>query len=172
MASNPFVSIALFSQFSGVNDPAQDELFTLYLNSAQDVVERYLGFPLERRHYSHAVFGIGSNLIALKAIAVENLVLGDADVRVLSISGNIVVLDKDVAVGKEIPATYDAGFTTDTIPEAIRLTMMRIAGLMWSEEGGNVAITGKSFGSDGGRTFIATRDYSRFLQEIEPYRVI
>lgn len=167
---NKFISLALFSSYLKVDDPNSSELFNLYLNSAQGIVEKYIGYSLEEKIYTRGKIG-GATYIEAEAVNVSELKINGEEIEILKQSVNIILI-QNISHDQIHTIEYKAGFKPDNIPDIIRLTMMRIAALMVSEEGGDIAITGKNFGADGGRTFIATRDYSKILKEIEGYRIL
>lgn len=168
--NNKFVSLSLFSSYLKIDDPDSAELFNLYLNSAQEIIEKYLGYSLEEKTYTRGKIG-GATYIEAEAVNVSQLKINGEEAEILKQSANIILIF-NIAPDQIKTIEYKAGFNPDNIPDIIKLTMMRIAALMVSEEGGDIAITGKNFGTDGGRTFIATRDYSKILKEIEGYRIL
>lgn len=167
---NKFVATALFTKYMKISDAEDDELFALYLNSAQEIIESYVGYQLAEKEYRHSV--TAAQRLSLQGINIRDLRIAGESAEITGQWVNVVKTAQDFEEGAVLPVTYTAGFTADTIPSVFKLTIMRIAALMTSEEGGDIAVTGKSFGSDGGRTFIATRDYSRLLSELDAYRVL
>ena len=170
---NKFIPVTLFAKYLKVSDADADELFVLYLNAAQEVVENYIGYKLERATYQEAVrMHADGSMLALKAANITDLSIDTSPAEIAAQRVNIVIVKRELKKGEVLQVTYKAGFEADTIPAVIRLTIMRIAALMASEEGGDIAVTGKTFGNEGGRTFIATRDYSRLLREVDAYRIL
>ena len=166
---NKFVDLKLFSQYLKMNDAEQDALLLLYLNSAQQIIENYIGYSLEAKTYNYGIKRSG--YFVLQSANIFDLKINGDAVTVLKQNVNIVFIKENIT-GEISSIEYTAGFNKDNVPEIIRLTMMRIASLMVSEEGGDIAITGKNFGADGGRTFISTRDYSKILKELDAYRIL
>ena len=58
------------------------------------------------------------------------------------------------------------------LPEIIRLTAMRIAALLQSEEGSNIGVNSKSFGDGGTRVFVSFVNFDKYLLPISKYRLI
>lgn len=59
---------------------------------------------------------------------------------------------------------------SEGLPASIKLSILRIATLMLQETGGNIGLTGKSFG-DNSRTFINYSNYRKYLQPLDPIRL-
>lgn len=171
-AENPYVGLELFSKYMAISLSDRDELFALYLNAAQEVIERHIGYTLAKCEYRHRVSGMGSQRIILKAFPVFDIVFEDTCCAAIDVKKNIITLASCLEKNKTVGVRYTAGYTSETLPELFRLTIMRIAALMVSEESGDIAITGKNFGDEGGRTFISTRDYTRLLNVLDSYRII
>jgi hypothetical protein len=78
-------------------------------------------------------------------------------------------------LGFALATVYDKEPATGTpsipLPGIIKLTILRIAALIQSEESGNIGITSKSM-QDGSRTFIKTTDYTPYLLQIAKYRQV
>jgi methylmalonyl-CoA mutase cobalamin-binding subunit len=70
-----------------------------------------------------------------------------------------------------ILVSYTAGYADEDIPGVIKLTILRIAGLMLVETGGNIGATSKSFDMGGSRTFVNTKDYAPYLKVLDTIRI-
>lgn len=68
-------------------------------------------------------------------------------------------------LGYEVGERYKEG----EIPSVIKLSIMRIATLMLEETGGNIGLTGRSFG-DSSRTFINYSNYKKYLEPLDSIR--
>ncbi len=62
-------------------------------------------------------------------------------------------------------------WTDGSVPEVVKLTILRIATLMLMEGGENIGVTGKSF-SDNSRTFISYTNYLKYLNPLQTYRKV
>ena len=60
----------------------------------------------------------------------------------------------------------------DDIPNIILSTVLRISTILQSESDSNVAITSKSFGSDGSRQYMNFTNFDKYLLQISSYRLI
>jgi len=111
------VSIDQFNAYSGNYEDKESavEVKKLFLESAEEIVEGYLGYDPEA-HPQSELWG------------------------------------------------------TDVLPASIKLSILRIATLMLQETGGNIGLTGKSFG-DNSRTFINYSNYRKYLQPLDPIRL-
>lgn len=58
-----------------------------------------------------------------------------------------------------------------SVPDLVRLTVMRIATLMLMEAGENIGVTGKSF-ADNSRSFISYTNYSKYLNPLQTLREV
>lgn len=58
-----------------------------------------------------------------------------------------------------------------TIPEIVKLTILRIATLMLMEGGENIGVSGKSF-SDNSRSFISYTNYHKYLSPLQTLRKV
>jgi hypothetical protein len=104
-------TVAQLDAYSGNYEDSEDavSIKTMFLKSAQEICDGYLGFDAEER------------------------------------------------------------FASGSMPEAVKLSILRVATLMLSESGGNIGLTGKSFDGDS-RTFINYSNYRKYLQPLDPIR--
>jgi hypothetical protein len=59
----------------------------------------------------------------------------------------------------------------ESVPQLVRLTVLRIATLMLMEAGENIGVTGKSF-SDNSRSFISYTNYAKYLNPLQTFREV
>ena len=59
----------------------------------------------------------------------------------------------------------------ESVPNLVRLTVLRIATLMLMEAGENIGVTGKSF-ADNSRSFISYTNYSKYLNPLQTFREV
>lgn len=170
---NKFIPVNLFAKYIKFSDADNDDLLALYLNAAQEVIESYIGYKLELQEYQDSIIPASAgHTLSLRAAHILELVINDKPAEIIRQNVNIIETKTYTNKGAVLNVTYKAGFTANTIPSIIKLTMLRIASLMASEEGGDIAVTSKSFGNDGSRTFISTRNYAPFLKEVDAYRIL
>ena len=58
-----------------------------------------------------------------------------------------------------------------SVPDLVRLTVLRIGTLMLMEAGENIGVTGKSF-ADNSRSFISYTNYSKYLNPLQTFREV
>ena len=58
-----------------------------------------------------------------------------------------------------------------SVPDLVRLTVLRIGTLMLMEAGENIGVTGKSF-ADNSRSFISYTNYSKYLSPLQTFREV
>jgi hypothetical protein len=82
---------------------------------------------------------------------------------------------------RNIKVEYDAGYgitidddvaNSEYLPEIIKMTVLRIASILQAESDSNIAVSSKSFGDSGTRTFINYTDYSKYLLPISIYKIL
>ena len=79
-----------------------------------------------------------------------------------------VTLPFRVCDGLEIVIDYDTGW--QTVPELIKMSILRIAALLLTEANGNIGITSKSFG-DNSRNFLNFTNFQKYLDPLSAYRI-
>lgn len=74
-------------------------------------------------------------------------------------------------VGEYLRFNPEEKWTVLTVPNLVKLTILRIATLMLMEGGENIGISGKSF-SDNSRTFISYTNYMKYLSPLQTFREV
>ena len=158
--------------FTGVEFESGNNIAELFIGSAQNIVENYLGYEIESKDYVKHFALHNSNIIkcGIKNItAVKEVTIDGALVEDYYIDDDKVILKKPV-ISDDIIITFTAGFSTD-LPAVIKLTVMRIAALLQTESNNNIGISGKSF-IDGSRTFTNFTNFDRYLIACSKYKLI
>lgn len=70
------------------------------------------------------------------------------------------------------PETAEPGKLTDNAMKLIKKICLEIATLIQMEEKNNIGINSKSFGESGSRSFLNIVDYSRYLNQLNAYRIV
>lgn len=158
-------------EYTGVelNTP---ELAELFIGSAQNIVENYLGYEIESKEYTKHFALHTSNIIkcGVKNITnVAEITVDGAPVENYYIDDDKIILNQPV-ISDNIIVKFTAGFSTD-LPQIIKLTVLRIAALLQVESNNNIGISGKSF-MDGSRTFINYTNFDRYLIACSKYKLI
>ena len=157
--------------YSGV-ELENSELYELFIGSAQNIVESYLGYEIESKEYTKHFSLHTSNVIKVgvkNITAVSALSVDGAPVEDYYINDDKIILKQPV-ISDNIIATFTAGFGED-LPPIIKLTVLRIAALLQTESNNNIGISGKSF-IDGSRTFINYTNFSKYLDACSKYKLI
>ena len=148
------------------------ELAELFIGSAQNIVESYLGYEVESKEYTKHFALHSSNIIkvGIKNItAVSEITVNGTPVEDYYIDDDKIILKQPV-ISDNIIVTFTAGFGED-LPQIIKLTVLRIAALLQTESNNNIGISGKSF-MDGSRTFINFTNYDKYLIACSKYKLI
>ena len=157
--------------FTGV-ELETPELADLFIGSAQNIVENYLGYEIESKEYTKHFALHTSNIIKcdVKNItAVSKITIDGTPVEDYYIDDNKIILKQPV-ISDNIIVTFTAGFSED-LPQIIKLTVLRIAALLQTESNNNIGISGKSF-IDGSRTFTNFTNFDRYLIACSKYKLI
>ncbi|MGD9938617.1 MAG: hypothetical protein AB7T74_02325 [Clostridia bacterium] len=168
-----YVTLALFKKYANKAD--QDEtgeaLYQIYLDSAEAVVQAYLGFAPKSQAYTHILQGTGKKHLYLNAkpvtaianIEVDGVAWDEADYRfedekIISIIGNVF------PSGSEVEITYTAGWAT--VPGDIQEVVLEIASLKAMQAGENIGLTSTSFDGGNSRTFVNYTNYDKYLDKL------
>lgn len=169
-------------KYSGV---VGDDMAVAYISSAQERVEKYLRYKLQRKLYKSEIAGTGRRYIRLEAFPVTEIV----SIKINNAEENASDFEiKDAYLsfkdgkrffpdGSIVEVEYYAGYTDADIhepsdaPELIKTTVLQIAALRQMESEQNIGINSKTFGDSGTRVFLSTRKYDDFLVNISEYRL-
>lgn len=171
-----YITAEQFTQFTGRNAGDEDLLAGMYAAAACDIVNDYLGYNPEESEREIILDGNGTNQLSLDVKPVT---------AVASIIIDGVAVDASVfAVREQYLFRFDGGvFSSGTgniivrctagykvMPGIIKMTALRIAGVLAAEGDGNIGIQSKSFGESGSRVFLSSR-FDKYLEAVEKYRV-
>jgi hypothetical protein len=182
-----YVSIDELKEYSGAHD--EDNLLQNYIDSAENIVNTYLGYSPTLHNYIQYFNGTGINELQLKAKPIANIISVEIDDQSIPLSefydivnSEFLYYNKVFPIGKRnIKIEYDAGWgitidddTTngDYLPRIIKMTVLRIASILQSESNQNIGVSSKSFGDSGTRTFINYTDYSKYLLPISIFKIL
>ena len=158
--------------FTGVEFESGNSIADLFIGSAQNIVENYLGYEIESKEYikhfslhtSNVIKAGVKNITAVSEITVDGTLVED-----YYIDDDKIILKQPV-ISDNIIVKFTAGFGTD-LPQIIKLTVLRIAALLQTESNNNIGISGKSF-MDGSRTFTNFTNFDRYLIACSKYKLI
>lgn len=162
-------------KFTGVYPETEDSQQQLYIDTAIEIICSYLKFNPEKKEYTLVLDGNGREELLLPALpinSVESLII---DGR--TIATETLLIKKRSIYGaifskgrNNIIIAFNAGF--DVIPATIKLTALRIAGILQTESNNNIGINSKSFQDTGTRTFVNTVNFDKYLIQISEYKLI
>lgn len=175
---NKLLSLDDFNNYSGnfEDDAESKSLKTKILNTAQTVVEDYLGYYVLEGNYIEVMRGTGQNKMFVHNVPItyvnevrKNNIPLDPESYIFT-EDAVVLLHDRFEDNCDILIDYSAGRNQYNIPDIIRVTILRIATLLLMEAGENIGITSKSF-SDNSRSFISYTNYDKYLQPLRNMRV-
>lgn len=158
-------------------DTAGEALYQQYLDSAESIVVDHLGYsPASAMYTAEAYVGNGLDSMQLGARPITTLTSLSVDGVSKDVSGYLIDGERITSKSGElfpkrsaILVTYTAGYAT--VPAIILLTIMRIAAILSSEAGENIATTSVSF-EDGSRQFFNHTNFDKFLAPLAGLRIV
>lgn len=153
-----------------------------YLLTAKQYVEQYLNFSLDIHDVTEEHIYVNSRDIPLKDTPTQevySVFYGGKQIPPMfyTLMGDTLHLnhhgcsyqdDFPLREGMKILVNYCAGYRE--IPELIEMTILRLAALLKSEANGDIALTSKSYGSDGSRSFYNYQNWDKFMAPLAPLR--
>jgi hypothetical protein len=182
-----YVTIEELKEYSGAHD--EDNLLQNYIDSAEDIVNTYLGYSPTLHNYIQYFDGTGTNELQLKAKPISNIISVEINGKSIPLSkfytafnSEFISYNNIFPSGKRnIKIEYDAGWgitidddTTngDYLPRIIKMTVLRIASLLQTESSGNIGVTSKSFADSGTRTFTNYTNFDKYLIQISTFKIL
>jgi hypothetical protein len=180
-----YVTVEELQDYSGVH--SESILQQAYIDSAENIVNAYLGYSPTLHNYIQNFNGTGTNELQLKAKPIQNIVNVEINgtsipVTEFKISNEFIYWNKNFPYGKQnikIEYTGGYGFIPDDdtaneefLPKIIVVTVLRIATLLQTESDSNIGVTSKSFADSGTRTFINTVNFDKYLAPISIHKLI
>lgn len=158
--------------YTGVEFESGNNIAELFIGSAQNIVESYLGYEIETKEYIKHFALHSSNVIKCEVKNITNvaeITIDGALVEDYYIDNDKIILKQPV-ISDNIIVKFTAGFSED-LPQIIKLTVLRIAALLQTESNNNIGVSGKSF-MDGSRTFINYTNFDKYLIACANYRIL
>jgi len=171
------ITVTDFNTFTGANtdNPSQSQIF---IDSAESILKLYLGFDPSSQIYTETIDGYASQSIQVSAKPITLI----TSITIDSISQAVVNFysdDENIAYKQNVKVftsgiqniviNYTAGYTI--VPPVMKSTILRIAGLLYSESNGSIGVTSKSFDNGSTRTFFKTTNFDPYLNPLQPYRL-
>jgi hypothetical protein len=182
-----YISVEKLQKYSNVYGEA--DLQQNYIDSAENIVNTYLGYSPTLHHYLQYFDGTGTNELQLKAkpiTAIINVEINGENIPLSEFStffdNEFIYYNKIFLYGKRnIKVEYEAGYgitidddvaNSQYVPSIIKMTVLRIAALLQSESDSNIGIQSKTFADSGTRTFINTVNFEKYLIQISNYKLL
>jgi hypothetical protein len=182
-----YVNIEELKEYSGAHE--EDNLLQNYIDSAENIVNTYLGYSPTLHNYTQYFDGTGTNELQLKAKPIANIISAEIDGQSIPVSefyntfnSEFIYCNQIFPTGKRnIKIEYDAGWgitvdddtaNGDYLPRIIKMTVLRIASLLQTESDGNIGVTSKSFGDSGNRSFINTVSFDKYLIQLSTFKIL
>ena len=161
-----------FTQIYPDDNETQQELF---IQAASDIVCNYLRYNPEEKEYNIFVNGTETEEIEInynpiteiKEIKINNEAINIDNIAFYN--NCIFYKDSNTFPKGKINIIFKAGYKV--IPAIIKLTTLRIAGILQTENNNNIGISSKSFQDSGTRTFVNTTNFDKYLLPISDYRI-
>jgi hypothetical protein len=183
----PYVSVAEFKKYANVHE--ESVIIQQYVDSAENIVNNYLGYSPTLHKYTHYFNGTGDGELQLKARPIQGIISMEINGESVPVTelrfdkdSEFICFDKIFPLGKRnITVEYTAGYGTvpgnDTVngvllPGVIRMSVLRIAALLQSESDANIGVTSKSFADSGTRTFTNFTSFDKYLGPISFYKLV
>jgi hypothetical protein len=182
-----YVKIEELKEYSGAHD--EDNLLQNYIDTAENIVNTYLGYSPTLHNYIQYFDGTGTNELQLKSKPIANIISIEIDGQSIPLSefyntfsSEFIYYNNIFPNGKRnIKIEYDAGWgitvdddiiNGDYLPRIIRMTVLRIASLLQTESDGNIGVQSKSFADSGTRTFINTVNFDKYLIILSAFKIL
>jgi hypothetical protein len=167
------ITLQEFQDYTGICKENGNQ--QIYIVAAENILENYLNYSPVETKYVHLFSGSNSSILQLKA---KPVILNNVKINENEIPVNEFIINNEFVYYKNgifpegvfnIEVDYKGGYSQDTIPGLLKITVLRLAALLETEAQGNIGITSKSFADSGTRTFLNNTDYVRYLTPVSSY---
>lgn len=172
-----YVTVEMLQEFSGKYPDDESILPQIYLDSALETVEKYLGYNPELADFSVTMMGDGGDTMALpfpvdsiSAVSEDETEWEDFGWESVKNYLKVKVGGRLMVFRKGVPYTITGQSGYEHVPSAIVLCVLQIATLLWESAGGNLAVTSTSYADTGTRQFNSFKA-DRFLDAINCWRI-
>jgi hypothetical protein len=182
-----YVSLEEFKKYTNIY--GEDAIQQSYIDSAENIVNIYLGYSPTLHNYIHYFNGNRTSELQLKAKPIQSIINVEINNESISIPEFYIAIDSEFIYynkifpyGKRnIKVEYEAGWgitpnddvvNSEYLPTVIKMTVLRIAALLQTESDSNIGVTSKSFADSGTRTFINTINFDKYLIQISNYKLL
>lgn len=159
-------------------DSALEDLYEVFVNSAEAVVTDFLGYdPTSQTYTNETHYGDGRSYVCLKARPISALSAFSVDGVAEDVLDYTIDDDRIIRIdgtefypGATLSVSYTAGYST--VPDLIKQTVLRIAALLSVEAGENIGVTSQSFDGGNTRSFLNYTNFDKYLAPIARYRLV
>lgn len=167
------ITIEDLQKFTNVYPEDTNSQQGLFVESACNIIANYLHYEPEEKAYTFFIDGTGEKEIQVLAQPITEIKRIEVDGVIQEgcfFDRNCIFSSIPFPKGKRnIKVILTAGYKE--IPAIIKLTALRIAGILQTESNNNIGINSKSFQDSGTRTFINTTNFDKYLLQIADYRI-
>lgn len=171
-----FITTDELKDYIGVNTD-NDTLLDIYNETGKDLIINYIGYDPVSGYYDELFSGNDDKVIRLNTKPITSI-------SALTIDDELITEENYIFINEylyllngliftkgryNVRVEYEGGY--DEIPSLIKMTNLRLSALLYTEEGGNIGITSKSFDNSGTRTFIQNTNYNKYLSVLNKYRI-
>lgn len=185
-----FITSLEFTEYTDNHD-INSTLSNIYIESAQELIENYIGYPLHAQEITEFITGNDSTYLTLSPYQINSvtslnyLVSGDAiDITNLSISDRKIYFTDGTVFPSDTEENlilkYNAGWhitdedsngTSETdIPALFKQTILRIATILSKEADSYIGV--KSVSGSNGSTQYMEISFQKYLSVLEKYRAV
>lgn len=167
------ITIEDLQKFTNVYPDDANSQQELFINSASNIIANYLHYEPEEKQYTFFIDGTGEKEIEVPAQPITEIKSLEVD----GVKRNDFLFERNYIFSlvpfpkgrRNIKTILTAGYKE--VPAIIKLTALRIAGILQTESNNNIGINSKSFQDSGTRTFINTTNFDKYLLQIADYRI-
>lgn len=169
------ITLDYFNEYTGDQNADDDAvaLKTDLIDTAQSIIEQWLGYPLASTDYIYDERAIYKKYIKLAAPAISVTVvkIGDIETSEYTINSrreyiyfDEIVMDRDVYV------EYSGGLSV--IPAAMKIVCCKIASLLLMETNKQIGVTGVSMSDGMSHQYVSYTNYTKHLKPLSKWRIL
>lgn len=171
------ITVTEFQTYTNYYEENMESMLQTYIDSAENIVENYLGYDPTENDYEEIITSIGSDKLYTRIPHISEfsyVIDKDTDEMLTDcISNENYIYDRNgeevFKEGRKYKVCYVGGWSSKEMPADIRMAVLRIASVQLAESDGNIGLSSKSF-ADMSRSFMNYTSYDKFLKPLLPYR--
>jgi hypothetical protein len=168
------VSIDTLNAYIKSYEDDDDGLKQIYLDSAEAMVKDYIGYDYNELTYEDLIQQTGEMVqlsafpvTELTSVVIDGVTIPNTEFKV--VKEKLYYLTGDFNYKSTTVVRYTAG--NAEIPGIIKLVVLQIAALLFSESNGNIGITSKATLDNNMRTFVKTTNFTPYLSKLDSLRI-